>query len=131
MIIGTLGDVVFKVSAKKVQTIQSMSWKKSYRYSTHNMYGRKGLVEYTGMDPDEIELDMEFSIFMGVNPMKMINALHKMANKHKLAKLVLGNKVIGSSWVITGIQIGAEKYFADGTMMEASLQVSIKEYTEE
>lgn len=131
MTIGTLGDVVFKVSSKKVQTIQSMSWKKSYKYSTHNMYGRKGLVEYTGMDPDEIDLDMEFSIFMGVNPMKMIDALQKMAKNHKIVKLVLGNKVIGTRWVITSIQINAETYFVDGTIMEASVKVNIREYLEE
>lgn len=131
MTIGTLGDVVFSVSSKKVQTFNSMSWKKSYKYATHNMFGRKGLVEFTGMDPDEIELDMEFSIFTGVNPLKMLKALEKMANKHKIAKLIIGNEVIGSSWVITGIQIESQTFFADGTMMTASVKTSIKEYLEE
>ena len=131
MTIGTLGDVVFSVSSKKVQTFNSMSWKKSYKYATHNMFGRKGLVEYTGMDPDEIELDMEFSVFTGVNPMKMLKALEKMAQKHKIAKLIIGHEVIGNSWVITGIQIESQTFFADGTMMAASVKVNIKEYLEE
>jgi len=131
MTIGTLGNVVFSVSSKKVQTFNNLSWKKSYKYATHNMFGRKGLVEYTGMDPDEIELDMDFSIFTGVNPMKMLKALEKMAKKHKIAKLIIGQEVIGNSWVITGIQVESQTFFRDGTMMAASVKVSIKEYVEE
>lgn len=131
MTIGTLGNVAFFVSRKKVQTIQSMKWKKTYTYATHKLVGRKGLLEYTGSEPDEIDLDMEISIALGISPMKVIKKINKMADSQKAVKLILGNDVIGNKWVITEHEVTADKYFRDGTMLAATLKVKIKEYPEE
>ena len=132
MTVGSLGkSIVFSVSTTTVQTIKSMSWKRSYNYSVHKMYGRKGILEYTGSDPDEIEFEMEISAFLGVNPIKMIQELENMAEEQSVVKFILGNDVIGTDWVITSTEIKSEKYFQDGTMLTATLKVKIKEYPPE
>lgn len=129
--IGSLGDVVFSVSSDAVQNIKSLSWKISVNYSVHKMHGRKGLLEYTGQDPDEIEFEAEISAMLGVNPMDMIDSLRTMATDHSAVKLLLGTDVIGTSWVITDLEISAEQFFQDGTILSATFKVKIQEYTEE
>lgn len=128
MITGTLGKVVFSISRKKVQTIKSMSWKKQYSYGTHKLYGKKALLEFTGIEPDEIELEMEISAFLGVRPLKMIKSLASIADKHQAVPLVLGTDVIGTKWVITNIDPATDKFYMDGTLVSAKIKVKIKEY---
>lgn len=129
MITGTLGKkVVFRMSQNKVQTIKSLVWKKQYSYGTHKQYGKKTLLEFTGIEPDEIELEMELSAFLGVRPLTMIDALTSMAEKHQVVTLVLGTDVIGTKWVITGIEDSTDKFFMDGTLVSAKIKVKIKEY---
>ena len=132
MTVGSLGkSIVFSVSSKTVKTIKSMTWKRAYNYSVHKMYGRKGILEYTGSDPDEIEFEMEISALLGVNPISMIQNLENMAQKHAVVKFILGNDVIGTDWVITSTEIKSERYYMDGTMLTATLKVKIKEYAPE
>lgn len=130
MMTGSLGSVVFSISRKKVKTIKSLVWKKSYSYSEHKLYGKKSLLEFTGISPDEIEIEMEITAFLGVRPLKMLDELAKMAEKHQVVPLVLGTDVIGSKWVITGIENSTERFFMDGTLVSAKLKVKIKEYGE-
>ena len=131
MITGTLGNVVFSISRKKVQTIKSLVWKKSYSYGTHKRYGKKALLEFTGIDPDEIELEMEISAFLGVQPLKMIKDLASIGNNHQVVKLVLGTDVIGTKWVITNIEDATDCFYMDGTLVSAKIKVKIKEHGEE
>ena len=60
MRIGTLGNLVFQVSSETVQTIDDLQWSGSAQYSTHQRHLGKGLLEFTGVDPD----DLSFSIFL-------------------------------------------------------------------
>lgn len=131
MTIGSLGSVVFRVSTQAIKTIKTLSWKTAINYSVHKMHGRKGLLEYTGQDPDEIEFEADVSALLGVNPLDMIKELRSMAVNHAPVKFLLGTEIIGTSWVITDVQVSSEQFFQDGAMLSASLQITIKEYTEE
>lgn len=131
MTVGSLGSAVFYVTNKSVKTINSMSWKKKYNYSVHKMHGRKGILEYTGMDPDEIEIEVKASAFLGVRPLDVMNELNSMAAAHAVVPFVLGTDVIGTSWVITDIQASPDIFFLDGTLISAPFKIKIKEYGEE
>ena len=128
MITGTLGKVVFSINRKKVKTIKSLVWKKAYNYSEHKQYGKKSLLEFTGIPPDEIELEMQITAFLGVRPLKMINELAKIGDQHQAVPLVLGTDVIGKKWVITNIEDATDCFFMDGTLVSAKIKVKIKEY---
>lgn len=128
MITGTLGKVVFRISQKRVQTIKSLTWKKQYSYGTHKMYGKKSLLEFTGIEPDDLELEIEISAFLGVRPLEVVNVLAAMADQHQVVPLVLGTDVIGTKWVITNIEDATDKFYMDGTLVSAKIKVKIKEY---
>lgn len=131
MMTGSLGSVVFSISRKKVMTIKSLVWKKSYTYGEHKRFGKSSLLEFTGRSPDEIELEIEISAFLGVRPLKMLSELTKIGDQHQAVPLVLGTDVIGTKWVITNIEDTTDRFFMDGTLVSAKLKVKIKEYGEE
>ena len=48
--IGSLGSVVFEVSTERVKTFRDLQIQRSAKYSEHAIHGRKGLLEFTGLD---------------------------------------------------------------------------------
>lgn len=130
MTVGSLGDVVFSVSDKKVKTIQSMNWKIAVNYAEHKMHRKRSLLEYTGRSPEEIEISADFSAFLGVNPLKQIKKLKEQAIKRTVVPFVLGTDVIMPACVITDISPASDAFYMDGTMIKATVKIKIKEYGE-
>ena len=131
MTVASLGGVVFSVSDKTIRTIKSLSWKTSANYSAHKMHGRKSVLEYTGMEPDEIEFEADFSAFLGVNPMDMFTKLKKLVTAHKAVTFVIGTDVIGDSWIVTNVDGSADSFYKDGAVLAMGVKIKIKEYPEE
>ena len=52
--VGCLGDIVFTVSDRTIETINNVTWSGSARYATHQRHGTHALTEFTGLDPDKI-----------------------------------------------------------------------------
>ena len=50
--VGCLGDIVFTVSDRTIETINNVTWSGSARYATHQRHGTHALTEFTGLDPD-------------------------------------------------------------------------------
>ena len=132
MTVGSLGsDVIFSISDKEVKTISNMSWKSSVSYSVHKLHLRKGLLEYTGEDPEEIEFEAQFSAFLGVNPLAMCENVRRLMKSRTVVPFILGTDVIGSKWVVTDFDVSADSFFQDGTIVAATAKIKIKEYGEE
>jgi len=129
MTIGALGDVSFYVSDKAAQTFTNMKWKSSAKYSTHELHMKKGILELTGYDPDELSFSMKLSAFLGVNPRKAMDQLESMKNAGKVVQLVLGTKIIGKRWVVKEISRTFDTFYKDGSLVEASVDVSLTEYS--
>ena len=66
-VIGAIGDVVFEVSSKKVETLRDMKRQARGRYATHEIVGRKSVLEFLGLEPDEITFSMQLNADLGVD----------------------------------------------------------------
>ena len=128
MTVASLGDVAFYVSDGTVQTIKSVTWKTSANYAVHNLHARQAALEFVGMNPQELELQCEASIFLGCDPMVLITNLHAMLNSQSVVPFILGTDIIGSRWVITDISDAIDRMFQDGTMLSAKITIKIKQY---
>ena len=69
--IGTLGDIVFKVSANKVRTFDDLKIDSKTNYAKHTRHLKKPLLEFQYNDSDTASLTIYLSAFLGVNPKKM------------------------------------------------------------
>ena len=130
MTVGSLGKVVFCVSRRRVKTIQSATMKTAINYAEHKMHRKKSLLEYTGQSPDEMELSVEFNAFLGINPIKQIKKLKKMATSRSVVPFIMGTDVVFRACVITDISGTTDVFYKDGTMIKASMKIKIKEYRE-
>ncbi|SHJ74092.1 phage tail protein [Tepidibacter formicigenes] len=128
-IIGTLGDIVFSVSKETVKTFEGMKWDSSVKYATHDRHLKDTLLEFTGRNADSISFKMNFSAFLGVNPIKEINKLLDAERKGKIMRLVIGNKAYGKyKWVIEKTSKDLERFDNKGNLLIAKVSISLKEY---
>ncbi len=129
MIVASLGNsVFFEVSESTAQMIQALTWSSSANYSVHKLASRKGIIEFTGTNPEEITFEVELSAFLGTNPKKMLNAMTIMHDRGIHGIFILGTDQIGSNpWVIASIDREAEYYYRDGTVLAYKVKIKLME----
>lgn len=129
MIVGCLGDIVFKVSADVVETINNFKWSGSAKYATHQRQGTNAITEFVGLDPDKISFDIMLSAYLGVNPMKELEKIWKTERSGKAVPLVLGEKGYGKyRWNIVSHNITGKYYDGAGNLTQATVSITLQEY---
>ena len=132
MRVGCLGDIVFEVTNDKLFTPANLKQAGKAKYSTHQIHGRKGLVEFIGVDPDTFSFEMQISSYLGVEVDKEIEKIRTYMRSGKTLPLVVGNKSYGEyRWVITGYTANVKNTDANGNTTVATVSVSLQEYLRE
>lgn len=90
--IGTLGDIVFTVSANTIQTFEGLKIDSKTNYAKHTRHNKKPLLEFQYNDNDTASFSIYLSAFLGVNPRSMQNKIDKYRKKGKILTLVIGGK---------------------------------------
>jgi hypothetical protein len=128
-VIGSFGKLVFSVSDKYINTINNVKWDSSARYSEHSRHLRDPLVEFTGNNNDKFSLSMEFSVFLGVNPLDEITKVLQMERRSEAHFLIIGTKPYGKNkWVITAASIPLERFDNRGNILIAKADVNFLAY---
>ena len=124
--IGSLGTLVFEVSAERTLTFEQVQQTSTYVYADHETVHGKPSSEYTGPGLKEIDLDMTFNANLGVNPTEIVETLEDMAGTGKAHALLFGDVVCG---FYTIRDIGAASTeFLGGKPVVTRVQVSLAEY---
>ncbi|MBP3855011.1 MAG: phage tail protein [Ruminiclostridium sp.] len=129
MQVGALGGVAFLVSPEKIKTARSISYKGSSTYAVHKRLLGKGLLEYTGSDPETISFSIRVSKVLGEAPDSSIATLRGYVNNGTIVPFVLGNKTYGSyRWIVKSFEVKGEEYDKKGNLIGSDISVSITEY---
>ena len=128
--IGTLGDIVFKVSAKTIQTFDGLKIDSKTNYAKHTRHNKKPLLEFQYNDTDTASFSIYLSVFLGVDPRKMQKKIDDYRKKGKILTLVIGGKKYGSKWVITSHSKQYERFDNKGNLLVAKSNISLEEYAE-
>lgn len=128
--IGTLGDIVFTVSANTVQTFEGLKIDSKTNYAKHTRHNKKPLLEFQYNDNDTASFSIYLSAFLGVNPRRMQNKIDRYRKKGKILPLVIGGKRYGKKWVITDHSKEHEKFDNEGNLLIAKSNISLLEYPE-
>lgn len=126
--IGTLGDIVFKVSANKVKTFDDLKIDSKTNYAKQTRHLRKPLLEFQYNDTDTASLTIYLSAFLGVNPKSMQNKIDRYRKNGKILTLIIGGKKYGSQWVITDHTKDYEKFDNKGNLLIAKSTLSLEQY---
>lgn len=112
-VIGAFGSVVFEVSSLKVETLRDLKRQSKGRYATHEIIGRKSIVEFLGVEPDEITFQMQLNADLGVDIRAEQRKLLDMLRNGEKHYLVVGGRALGQGqWYLTALDSKVE--FTDG-----------------
>lgn len=129
MVVGCLGDMVFQVSDKVIETIRNVEWSGSARYAVHERHGGNALTEFTGVDPDKMSFEMTLSRELGVDVDKEWVKLWTYERSGKALPLVIGEHHYGKyRWNLVSHKITGEAHDRDGTMTTVTVAVELQEY---
>lgn len=127
--VGCLGDIVFEVSSKTVETLDNVEWSGSAQYSTHQRHLYNALTEFVGLDPDKMTFDIILSAYLGVNPITEVVKLWNYERTGKAVPLVIGNKGYGKyRWSVVSHTMKMQTFDPDGDVATATVSVSLQEY---
>lgn len=127
--IGCLGDIAFTVSSSVVRTLDNFQWSGSARYAAHQRHLGRGLLEFTGVDPDKISFDMTLSTQLGASPVRELSKIAKYESKGRTLPLTIGSKAYGTyRWVITGHSVKAKTFDRRGNLSVVVVSVNLQEY---
>lgn len=126
--VGAFGTLVFEVSTLKVETLRNVKRQSKARYATHEIVGRKSVLEYVGLEPDEITFEMQLNEGLGVNVQSEIGKLLEMLRSGESNYLILGTHAYGEyKWVLETVTINEEYADERGNVEMATANVTLKE----
>lgn len=129
MQIGYLGDILFVVSADKVETPGNLQWSGSARYTEHQRHLNNALTEFTGVDADKMSFDLTLSAELGVDVMAELVKLWDYERNATTLPLVIGVKPYGKyRWTVKSHKIAMRYFDAAGNLASAVVSVSLLEY---
>lgn len=129
MVVGALGEIVFEVSARKIQTPKNLNWSGSARWGVHERHNNNALTEFTGRDPDKISLEIYLSKHLGTDPMVELVKLWDYERGGVPVSLVLGEKIYGKyRWVVQSHETALETFDHKGNLSACTVKVELLEY---
>lgn len=129
--IGSIGEVTFVTSEKYLYTFSELSFSRKASYTEHKIIGRSGLLEFTGNDAATCSLKITLSAEYGLNPHAELTKLRDMMTEHNPVPFVLAGEVMGLGlWVVESMNTNIEVIDAEGFILKASVDLSLKEYLE-
>ncbi len=118
----TLGDIDIQV----IKGPTDMGVKYSANYSVHGLIGRKGSLQHTGFNPDEINWTFQFhSDFC--DPGEELRRLKEHFDARSVLPLVMGSGEYRGRFVIESIDVTLEHTGPDGTLIAIGFNMPLKE----
>lgn len=129
--IGTLGDLVFEASTSTIRTFDDYKRNTKARIATHELIGRKPILEFLGPDVEEITFNMKFYVFFGVNPTAEVQKLRKSCSNGEVMNFILNNQPVGDNkWLIESVGEAVTAWDNMGNIIRSSVDVTLKEYVD-
>ena len=131
MFIGTFGNVVFETSNDLVRTFKDMTRDTNVRLASHDIIGKKPVIEWIGPGTDTIKFSMQFNSILGVEPKDEEKKLRDMAQTRKVAHIIVGGEPISDyKFIIESISSSGRIYDRDGNLIKSMVDITVKEYPE-
>ena len=131
MFIGTFGNVVFETSNDLVRTFKDMTRDTNVRLASHDIIGKKPVIEWIGPGTDTIKFSMHFNSLLGVEPKAEEKKLRDMAQTGKVAHIIVGGEPISDyKFIIESISSSGRIYDRDGNLIKSMVDITVKEYPE-
>jgi len=130
MQIGCLGNIIFQVNDKIVETPSSISRTGSARIAEHKLHNGNTLAEFMGIDAERMSFNIILSADMGVNIEDECKKIQTATEKGTQLPLVIGTRTIGRHrWLINSYRIIEEAHNAAGNASLVVITINLLEYS--
>ncbi len=127
--IGLLGDIRFRVSDRKVITMNRLKREMGATWNTMDRIGQKPLVEYGGPNLQTLSMEIVLDASLGIKPRNMLRTLERMAEGREAYEMVLGRKLVGKNkWVVTRCSAAYDVILREGEIYKATVELNLQEY---
>lgn len=128
-VVGSMGSILFTVSSNRVRTFTDFQRSGSAKMSTHDIIGKKGETEFSGLDPESISMTIKLRTTSGVSPNYELKRLRTMRDTGKVFPLILGGRKIGDNyWTLTALNEKVTYWTLRGNIQEVVVGVTLTEY---
>lgn len=129
--IGSLGDVVFEASTELIRTFRDFQIQRSAKFSEHAIHGGKALLEFTGLSPASMSLNIKLDAALGVNPKEELDTLRQILADHNAVPFILDGEPQGDGlWVLEALDENYNIIDNQGTPISLDVSLKLKEYIE-
>lgn len=125
--LGSLGELPFVCSMKKVRTFSDLSRELSVRWAKHDLIGQKPVLEFVGEDLNAVSLKMRFDVSLGIAPKDGLDRLKRMMENKLYKTLIIGGENLGR-YVIESISEERKYHAGDGLCLVAEATVNLTEW---
>lgn len=125
--VGSLGDVQFVVSSKKVFSFKNFRRDSKARIAEHKLINDAPVLEFIAEDCEEISFKITLMQSLGIEPAEQAEKLRDMLRTGKVSCLVLGTSVIGN-FSIESLTETANAIDNHGRIIVSELDIRLKKY---
>lgn len=126
-LIGSLGELPFVCSSKKVLTFNNLQRENKIRWAQHDVLGEKPILEFVGYDLATISLSIRFDLSLGMVPKDGLDRLKRMLENKQYKTLIVGGEYIGR-FVIESISETRKHHDNYGNCLVAEATLNLKEW---
>ena len=127
--LASLGDYVFEVSAYNLATFSDLKFTNSAQYQEHKIIGRKGLLEFTGLNASTCSLNIHLEYGLIDDLYGTIDYFYQAMNDGTALLFMIGPDIMGEGfWVIESMNESYPEISGQGDVVVADLALTMKEY---
>lgn len=126
--IGTLGQLPFVCSSKKVLTFNNLKRTNSVRWARHEIIGKKPKLEFMGADLSTASLTMRFDSSLNAPPLFYLNRVKKMLDNRMYKTLIIGGDYMGK-FVMEEVEEERLWHNGAGVCIAAEVRIALTEWT--
>lgn len=124
--VGLFGKLPFLCSSAVTFTFKDLSVSRSVRWATHEVIGKKPVLEYIGPGLTEVSFNIQLNSMLGTPPLAALIQLKKMLEKKQPERLLIGPDYLGK-FVIESISEGRKYHNNFGICVSAEVGITLKE----
>ena len=131
--LGSWGDVLrFEVRGDGNRILQPLETEETYEanWAAQSRIGLRPAAEFTGMDNEEVSMNVKLSAFRGVSPAAQIRRLKRAQEAGQAEYLILGGRRVSEGRMyIKSLRIRRERTMKRGELADATASITFRRYT--
>lgn len=127
--LASLGDYVFEASVYNLSTFSDLKFTNSVQYTEHKLLGRKGVLEFTGLNASTCTLNIHLEYGLSEDLYGTVNYFYEAMNDGTALLFMIGPDVMGEGfWVIESMNESYPEISGQGDLVVCDLALTLKEY---